>query len=370
VTRLHSGSYCKFELDVGDCARGFAVMKKIIRQFAFCYVLIISIIAGLHAMACCARAQHDVFDEGVIQKWKDYESFSTSLQGTMRSQQTRNGKQLEEIIGRIRQNRECALVIEPYSPDPSFLSYTLINPRYRATLNVSKSDPGNAIIRKYTPLSEDREALSLFDNVYVHASRHFYYGGTIRLRQAISDSSFKVTKVAKEDQNGQELVRIDHNYNYTFHLANQDHEMRAHGTIWFDPLRCWCIRRFNSSYEERVQGERISETEKELTCETADHPSGFPILKRTTEHFKLLNFKNKQKVEGTKKTDYELEVNDNVPNSEFTLSAFGLPEPGGEESVKKPVPTYVWILIAAGLCGALAFGFRSLARRRRRVAAA
>ncbi len=101
-------------------------------------------------------------------------------------------------------------------------------------------------------------------------------------------------------------------------------------------------------------------------CETTDHPSGFPILKSRTERFKLFDYRNKRKTDVTSKTDYDLEVNDRVPNSEFTLSAFGLPEPGGEEPVKKPTPLYIWILAAAGVCAALALSFRYLARRVRR----
>ncbi|HZZ82433.1 MAG TPA: hypothetical protein VFE62_28295, partial [Gemmataceae bacterium] len=119
-----------------------------------------------------------------------------------------------------------------------------------------------------------------------------------------------------------------------------------------------------------IQGERVSELESDLVCETVEHPSGFPILNSITEKVKAINLKNQQKIESTKRIDYELEVNDNVPDSEFTLSAFGLPEPGGTEPLNKPIPMYVWILVGAGASGALAFAFRYLARRRRIAAGA
>jgi hypothetical protein len=48
---------------------------------------------------------------------------------------------------------------------------------------------------------------------------------------------------------------------------------------------------------------------------------------------------------------------------EFTLSAYGLPEPVGVVW-KKPTPRYVWFLVAAGMFGVLAVGFRRLARGR------
>ncbi len=53
-----------------------------------------------------------------------------------------------------------------------------------------------------------------------------------------------------------------------------------------------------------------------------------------------------------------------IPEREFSLSAYGLPEPEGV-TLEKPTPVYVWILAAAGGLGVLAWLFRWLARRRR-----
>jgi hypothetical protein len=48
---------------------------------------------------------------------------------------------------------------------------------------------------------------------------------------------------------------------------------------------------------------------------------------------------------------------------DFRLAAFGLPEPV-EFPQKKRIPTYVWILVAAGACVVLGIGLRYLARRK------
>ncbi len=63
------------------------------------------------------------------------------------------------------------------------------------------------------------------------------------------------------------------------------------------------------------------------------------------------------------------EAADPPPVEEFTLSAFGLPEPVGV-TWKKPTPTYVRILVAAGACGGLALLFRYLSRRKPETAGA
>ena len=54
-----------------------------------------------------------------------------------------------------------------------------------------------------------------------------------------------------------------------------------------------------------------------------------------------------------------------IPETEFRLSVFGLPEPIGMPSPKHR-PMYVWLLIAAALCAVLALGVHYFLRRRLR----
>jgi hypothetical protein len=60
--------------------------------------------------------------------------------------------------------------------------------------------------------------------------------------------------------------------------------------------------------------------------------------------------------------DYEWE-RASPPDSEFTLTQFGLPE-AVNFAPRRSTPLYVWILSCAAGCAALAFLFRFLARRR------
>jgi hypothetical protein len=57
-----------------------------------------------------------------------------------------------------------------------------------------------------------------------------------------------------------------------------------------------------------------------------------------------------------------LTLTDKTPD-DFRLSAFGLPEPADATLPTKPTRWYLWLLVAAGVCAALAFGFASLRRR-------
>src|SRR5262249_38177739 len=108
----------------------------------------------------------------------------------------------------------------------------------------------------------------------------------------------------------------------------------------------------------------------ETNYETVDHPSGFPLVKTSTTHSTSYNSRDKKKESSRTEIEYEWKVDDSIPDAEFTLTAFGLPEPGGEPPVKKPLPLYAWILASAGGCSALAVGFWYLARRVRAKPAA
>ena len=65
---------------------------------------------------------------------------------------------------------------------------------------------------------------------------------------------------------------------------------------------------------------------------------------------------------GTRYSDYQFVATD---PKEFRVSNYGIPEPVGVEW-PKPIPNYVWFLIAAGAFGVLMIGFRYFARRRTR----
>lgn len=65
---------------------------------------------------------------------------------------------------------------------------------------------------------------------------------------------------------------------------------------------------------------------------------------------------------------YQFDPTSNFPEREFTLSAYGLPEPVGV-TWEKPTPRYVWLLVVAGVLAVVALACGWLARRsRRRVA--
>lgn len=105
------------------------------------------------------------------------------------------------------------------------------------------------------------------------------------------------------------------------------------------------------------------DAEHEVEYEIIDHPSGFPLIKTRLSQGYVYPYKTKKKLTSQVRIDYEWEVNDSVPDAEFTLSAFGLPEPMGVEPPERS-RTWLWLISAALGLVALALLFTWLKRRR------
>ena len=115
-------------------------------------------------------------------------------------------------------------------------------------------------------------------------------------------------------------------------------------------------------------GTRLTDSESETAYEMIDHPSGFPLVKSSTTSGMLHSYrdKNAPKKSYTRKTEYEWEVNNHVPDEEFTLSAFGLPEPKGS---KPPAKSQVWVWLSGAVIALIALAILFAWLKRRRLAA-
>jgi hypothetical protein len=69
------------------------------------------------------------------------------------------------------------------------------------------------------------------------------------------------------------------------------------------------------------------------------------------------------KMRGTSVVDAELDFNPKLSESDFSLTAFGLPEPAGHE-VKQPYPKYVWWIVAGVVFLVIGVAARQISRRK------
>jgi hypothetical protein len=311
-------------------------------------------------------AQQLSLDESVIRQWKEYELFAPGLQGVKRENDSfSTGLKRAQTVS-IKQNRECAILSE-HRDDESDKLISLANPLYSAEIQRVVSDPRKTVLKRFGKgpnMILPQWDRSLTQTMFLVTSPHFSYRGT-RLSELVSQPGFQIKKMVREDREGAALVRIEHHYSY---VESKAYQVEVDGSLFLDPARHWCIRQVLDNEGSFLGENRYGTAKRDTRYEIIDHPSGFPLVKSSTTRSTSYYEKTKRTTEGTLLREYEWDVNDRLPNADFTLSAFGLPEPPGVKW-EKPTPVYVWILAAAGASGALAFGAYYLARRRQAATA-
>jgi hypothetical protein len=177
-----------------------------------------------------------------------------------------------------------------------------------------------------------------------------------------SQQSRIASAVSKQQPGGTNLVEVK--LDAVPQAKNDVNQMQLFGeTILLDPTRRWLPISTRSSTRNLV-GTGTQTIEYEY------RPGAFPQPQRSVkrEEYQLNSRKEPSKMSRIRES--ELRVPERLPDvHDFTLSAYGLPEPVGIVWGKL-TPRYVWFLIAAGSFAVLALAFRFLARRRTaRVAA-
>ncbi len=213
------------------------------------------------------------------------------------------------------------------------------------------------VLTHYSPDSPDPQWLGSADprrDVLRQTQAGLYFEGEF-LPDLLHKSDFSFTTATREQQEGKELIRLD----FTFQPRDNTQVPFRGGWIRVDPARSWLLHDFEF---EGHWGD--GKGYRQATFEYITGPSGAPIIKRVHEigHLPAASDGKRTPI-FEMEMDFDLHEQESVPAQEFSLSAFGLPEP----THSRQWPTY-WFLVAAGVgCLVLALVFRW---RSRRVAAA
>lgn len=125
------------------------------------------------------------------------------------------------------------------------------------------------------------------------------------------------------------------------------------GWVLYDPQRMWVIHEYNAQFEWASLKTKASVV---VTCDYEESAGGFPIPKRITRRLTPVGGVDRE-------SQYEFDLKEaDVPESDFTLSAFGLPEPPGVRRPRKYL--FLWFAIAGTVCLSVASMWRRLRQRR------
>lgn len=165
---------------------------------------------------------------------------------------------------------------------------------------------------------------------------------------------FRCLAVEPEQINGAELVRL------TFTFAPEGRNRLKGGWLVLDPPHYWVVRR---GEVEMDLGEKLEGVAKWIV--QSDYKEGSNLHPIPTRRV----YKGKVWEKGHLISEQEFLINSydyreraSIPESEFTLSAYGLPEPHWARP--KTRPWYLWLGIAGVACLALGAGAFWLKRRR------
>jgi hypothetical protein len=185
-----------------------------------------------------------------------------------------------------------------------------------------------------------------------------YQLNSFPLRRLIGHPTFVVKKLSDERQAEEQFVRVEFTVSPnrpTLDASIPKDVVSLAGWFTVSPEHGWAVR----EYEYTMQGER-----KVTFRGAAFYPpaSGKPPV--PTKVIRSSTWGDKQG--GEEQLDDIRVTFGPVPREQFTLSYFGLPEPLDmpNQPAVKSTPYYVWILIAAAGCGAIALAFFRARRRR------
>jgi hypothetical protein len=177
------------------------------------------------------------------------------------------------------------------------------------------------------------------------------------LPDMFSSSALTVTGASVPDAERPNLIRVE----FDHHVLDQ--RKRKHlrsGWLLLDKHRYW----FLSAYEVRMryEGDTLEAVQsKEYTY--ADHKHNYPIPERVVRRHTVIDTTSGATVfEREETTEYKIHEQKNVPEREFSLTAFNLPEPPGVSW--RGSKLYLWVSLAGAGALALAAFFWQRGRAR------
>ena len=315
--------------------------------------------AGMVSGADDDKALRARFESEAPAAWETYRQTQRLVQGVSRGESVGSDvpRSLDEV--EVKANQTCRLVriVDSGTHKAELLAQ---NPKYWFRLKTGK-DGAWVLTELYQgeELAGDR-AKAIADRLEQSASLRT--DQIVRLTpdmqplgELLRSPGMRVTSVTAKPRDGWELVEV------AFELPpsppGQDRRVLLGGVLLLDPVRHW-LPVSQTAFVRTLVGTGTHTSAFEFG------PGPWPVVRREiqTTEYKLNSTPKPWQLTST--VDYELQIPAQLPDtSEFTLSAFGLPEPVGV-TWEKPTPRYLWFLLAAGIFATLAIGFRYLARRR------
>jgi len=298
----------------------------------------------------------------IPEKWDAFKKFARSLQGTITARNHSNlgGSHLDTtIFDDIKQSQACSLIktrsvrkrlgdVRKKEVAENEMVFAA-NSKYAFSLAKRKAgwvledlfmDPEARV----TPTKQ-----SVAEYVLTAISGHFSVLDQ-NLAGLIEGGKLKVTRVVAENASKSGEVAADFQY-----AGGPRNLPQVSGRMLLSPENLWCVLGFDSFFETDGTKTILRATNEFKTYHDVYHVpvrTSFAWIKQTREGETPV-----------RKVTVELDLREDAsaPESDFTLSAFGLPEPQG---FTWPTPTrwYLWFIVAAMIAAGIGLALRRARR--------
>jgi hypothetical protein len=287
--------------------------------------------------------------------WKNHQDFWQTLQGKAAAERRElMGKDKDKVtirvVSRWKRCGPCSLLQhEVYEWEAYRGTITVHNPEYAFVLTRS-SDKKPWVVQEVTKKNSPESQGPPID-----AARALCFGNPSRVLPILFASpDFKVLDVTPEDKDHKGLVRMTFAYTPKGPADNQSRR----GWLALDPNHDYVIRRgeFELEFDSKT---KIKQTFVYEYKEGSDH---HPIPTKDSFHATVIE-DGRLTYEYQSTGEADLHEQRFIPESEFTLSAFSLPEPAGRGP--KRTLWFVWLGLAGIVCLAFGAAVSWLKKRRR-----
>lgn len=297
-------------------------------------------------------------------KWKAYRAFGNRLQGRRSQQSILDGTVVKQWQQEVKHNNGLCVL------DVSETWLSARNQRYTGEVNVH-NETYSFVLRRDS--ANAPWALVEFrwreQGTAPANAAEAGMGSNERVPLLLSVAGLDVASLVKEpacslkrfeyvDRDGEKLARVSF---ARVPPTEETFPIQA-GTLILDPNRSWVLR----GYEIEGRSRNVHYSRK-VELEVFDSSSGFPIPRRMVTVTEYL-LPDGTRDQGKLIDEFVWKNPDPLPDRQnFTLTAFGFPEPPGVEW-KQPIPLWLWVAGAAFAClilGGVFSWLRSRAAARR-----
>lgn len=294
-------------------------------------------------------------------KWQEYRDFAGRLQGTRDVEARelgatglwqRDGRAVGIYDKRRVEYKQCGswtlCVLYEKAPSNRKSDARVVNSKYGFMLKKLSEDRDWALSELTLEIQNAGKLVKERKDYLLNDLCSLLFLNAELISALVKDPQFKVKSATSEVSEGRNLVRIE--FSRQSGVVTQERSP-IQGWVLLDPDQSWVIK--ECEYDVELPGAQHAKVRFENKYKATSEGLPIPLM-----HLKRAKYSD---AEGSSESETEHKFNlfqrEFVPEHEFSLSAFGLPEPKGKEISQPATRWYIWLTLAAVLvaCGAMLF---------------